>query len=41
MINFHVGEPVVSIQVGKMESKKSDIIVYATVSGKIGLFYPF
>lgn len=41
LVSYHIGEIVTAIQCGKIDSRKPDCIFYATIDGRIGMFYPF
>lgn len=40
MAGYHIGEVITAVQNGKIDPKKPDCIFYATIDGRIGMFYP-
>lgn len=41
LVNFHVGDTVTALARAQMQAGGTEVIVYATVMGGIGVLYPF
>ena len=41
LVNYHIGEIVTAIQSGKIDEKKSAMVFYSTINGRVGAFRPF
>ena len=40
MVGYHLGEIPTAIQSGCVDTKKAECIFYATIDGRLGMFYP-
>ena len=39
--NYNMGEVVTAVEKGVVDATKPDKIIYVTIDGRVGMFYPF